>query len=179
MTRRWFPMGRFFTGDARRTQKIIAVNGIRRSKKGRTRRWRLVRCRGADRTADVGLRHCVAGWKKCRDALRTQDCARSRAKAQISTIVTATPAIKGEHRGMGTLFLTLAWSAMLVQPQSARPACNAKTAGHLWPAAAVSDAGAQWRLAQDGDLEMCMCHNRRYHWRPVTVNVHRLAAARK
>jgi hypothetical protein len=80
---------------------------------------------------------------------------------------------------MGTLFLTLAWGAMLVQPQSAKPACNKTTAGQLWPAAAESDAGAQRRLAQDGDLEMCVCQNWRYRWQPVTVNVHRLAAAQK
>ncbi|MGP8243148.1 MAG: hypothetical protein ACLQVN_01355 [Bryobacteraceae bacterium] len=80
---------------------------------------------------------------------------------------------------MGTLFLTLAWSAMLVQPQNAKPVCNAKTAGQFWPAAAESDAGARRRLAQDGDLEMCVCHNWRYRWRPLTVNVHRMAAARK
>jgi hypothetical protein len=80
---------------------------------------------------------------------------------------------------MGTLFLTLAWSAMLVQPQSAKPACNAKIAGQFWPVSAESDAVARRRLAQDGDLEICVCRRWKYRWQPLTVNVHRLAVTQR
>lgn len=68
---------------------------------------------------------------------------------------------------------------MLAQPRDVKPLCNAKMAGRFWPATAETSAKSQRKLAQDGELEVCVCRNWRYKWRPVTVNVHRLEEARK
>ena len=97
----------------------------------------------------------------------------------FGTFLAAAVAITGQHGDMGTLLLTLAWSAMLVQPQNVKPACNAARAGQFWPATAESDVAAQRRLAQAGELEVCGIHKRRYRWQPVTVNVHKLVTTRK
>jgi hypothetical protein len=60
-----------------------------------------------------------------------------------------------------------------------KPACNKSNHGRFWPEAANSSAEARRTAARDGSLEMCSYGIWKYRWEPLTVNVQRLADARK
>jgi len=55
-----------------------------------------------------------------------------------------------------------------------KPACNAKTAGQLWPEVANRDPALRKKLSRCGELELCTRGNWRYHWESLTVRIDQL-----
>lgn len=55
-----------------------------------------------------------------------------------------------------------------------KPACNAQTAGKLWPDVANQDARLRKKLAHCGELELCTRGVWRYRWEALTVRLDQL-----
>jgi hypothetical protein len=55
-----------------------------------------------------------------------------------------------------------------------KPACNAATAGQLWPEAANHDSNLRKKFSRCGELEVCTLSKRRYKWKLITVRIDQL-----
>ncbi len=75
---------------------------------------------------------------------------------------------------MLSLFCLMAF-AEDAQPEAERPVCDAKTNGQFWPAVANGDRDAARKFVQQGELQMCTVHHRRYKWKLLSVSVRDLA----
>ncbi len=72
----------------------------------------------------------------------------------------------------GVLVILMLGSVVLVaEPaeEAVRPACNSRTRGQFWPAAANEDPAAARIAARSGELRLCTREGWRYGWRQVTV----------
>jgi hypothetical protein len=59
--------------------------------------------------------------------------------------------------------------------ENAKPQCNAKSRGTLWPAQANTDPAAARKALRCGELQMCTAGTWKYRWEPMTVSVSQLA----
>jgi hypothetical protein len=55
-----------------------------------------------------------------------------------------------------------------------KPACNAATAGQLWPEAANHDSNLRKKFSRCGELELCARTKRHYRWELITVRIDQL-----
>jgi hypothetical protein len=55
-----------------------------------------------------------------------------------------------------------------------KPACDATTAGQLWPEAANHDSKLRKKFSRCGELELCTLTKRHYHWELITVRMDQL-----
>jgi hypothetical protein len=55
-----------------------------------------------------------------------------------------------------------------------KPACDASTAGQLWPEAANHDSKLRKKFSRCGELEVCTLSKRRYKWKLITVRIDQL-----
>ena len=72
------------------------------------------------------------------------------------------------------LILASASVLCLATDDDPKPACNAKIAGQLWPAAANHDAALRKKLSRCGELEFCARGIWHYHWESMTVRIDQL-----
>jgi len=76
--------------------------------------------------------------------------------------------------------LALVLAAGLCQAaDTARPVCNERAQGQLWPEAANHDRQKLSKLARCGELLVCVRSAWHYHWEPVTVRVDQLRGGSK
>jgi hypothetical protein len=74
--------------------------------------------------------------------------------------------------------LTLLLPAAACLAEEAKPPCNARNQGRLWPARAETDGAFARRAARCGELELCALAGWRYRWQRVTVHVSQLGKKR-
>jgi hypothetical protein len=55
-----------------------------------------------------------------------------------------------------------------------KPACDATTAGQLWPEAANHDSKLRKKFSRCGELEVCTLSKRHYRWELITVRIDQL-----
>lgn len=80
---------------------------------------------------------------------------------------------------LATLAIAAAIGAQLGRSEgSAKPACNASTAGQYWPTNANHDRVSLIRSAQCGELEFCARKGWRYRWERLTVRANQLGKRR-
>ncbi len=58
--------------------------------------------------------------------------------------------------------------------ENAKPQCNAKNRGSLWPAQANTDPAAARKALRCGELQMCTAGTWKYRWEPMTVSLSQL-----
>jgi hypothetical protein len=58
--------------------------------------------------------------------------------------------------------------------EDSKPACDAETAGQLWPEAANHDSKLLKKFSRCGELELCTLTKRHYHWQLITVRIGQL-----
>jgi hypothetical protein len=74
----------------------------------------------------------------------------------------------------GACALCLAANDLKSAAGDPKPACDAATAGHLWPEAANHDSKLRQQFSHCGELELCTLAKRRYRWKLMTVRIDQL-----
>jgi hypothetical protein len=77
-------------------------------------------------------------------------------------------------RWIGTFLLLATFAGLSRAEEPARPACNKKNAGQLWPDAANSDHSVRARAARCGELQICSRDEWHYRWQALTVRIDQL-----
>jgi hypothetical protein len=60
----------------------------------------------------------------------------------------------------------------------AKPVCDARSQGQLWPEEANSSRDARQQLYESGELEMCSLVVWKYKWEHISVNVRDLGKSK-